>query len=157
MVYFLLFLFSFQYFQLVTLPGLFNFFLSIFSFSSTLRLFLVLYLSLFLYMNMQIAHLPMTQFWSTDSALRECPSPLSNMLMSKVISILLRGEGHSRRAESVLQNCECPSPLSNMLMSEVISILLRGEGHLHRAESVLQNCVMGRCAICIFMYCYRWL
>ena len=29
---------------------------------------------------MQIAHLPMTQFWSTDSALRECPSPLSNML-----------------------------------------------------------------------------
>ena len=23
-----------------------------------------------------------------------------------------------------------------------------------RAESVLQNCVMGRCAICIFMYCY---
>ena len=35
-------------------------------------------------MNMQIAHLPMTQFWSTDSALRECPSPLSNMLMSEV-------------------------------------------------------------------------
>ena len=25
---------------------------------------------------------------------------------------------------------------------------------MHRAESVLQNCVMGRCAICIFMYCY---
>ena len=37
----------------------------------------------------------------------------------------------------------------------LISIWLRGEGHLHRAESVLQNCVMGRCAICIFMYCYR--
>ena len=35
-------------------------------------------------MNMQIAHLPMTQFWSTDSALRECPSPLGNMLMSEV-------------------------------------------------------------------------
>ena len=33
---------------------------------------------------MQIAHLPMTQFWSTDSALRECPSPLGNMLMSEV-------------------------------------------------------------------------
>ena len=27
---------------------------------------------------------------------------------------------------------------------------------MHRAESVLQNCVMGRCAICIFMYCYNW-
>ena len=26
---------------------------------------------------------------------------------------------------------------------------------MHRAESVLQNCVMGRCAICIFIYCYR--
>ena len=26
---------------------------------------------------------------------------------------------------------------------------------MHRAESVLQNCVMGRCAICIFMYCYK--
>ena len=25
---------------------------------------------------------------------------------------------------------------------------------MRRAESVLQNCVMGRCAICIFMYCY---
>ena len=35
-------------------------------------------------MNMQIAHLPMTQFWSTDSALHEWPSPHSNMLMSKV-------------------------------------------------------------------------
>ena len=30
----------------------------------------------------------------------------------------------------------------------------RGQGHSRRAESVLQNCVMGRCAICIFMYCY---
>ena len=30
-------------------------------------------------MNMQIAHLPMTQFWSTDSALRERPSPLDNL------------------------------------------------------------------------------
>ena len=29
---------------------------------------------------MQIAHLPMTQFWSTDSALRERPSPLSILL-----------------------------------------------------------------------------
>ena len=35
-------------------------------------------------MNMQIAHLPMTQFWSTDSALRERPSPHSYMLMSGV-------------------------------------------------------------------------
>ena len=35
-------------------------------------------------MNMQIAHLPMTQFWSTDSALCERPSPLGNMLMSEV-------------------------------------------------------------------------
>ena len=35
-------------------------------------------------MNMQKAHLPMTQFWSTDSALCECPSPLSHMLMSEV-------------------------------------------------------------------------
>ena len=26
---------------------------------------------------------------------------------------------------------------------------------MHRAESVLQNCVMGRCAICIFIYCYN--
>ena len=33
---------------------------------------------------MQIAHLPMTKFWSTDSALCECPSPHSYMLMSKV-------------------------------------------------------------------------
>ena len=33
---------------------------------------------------MQIAHLPMTQFWSTDSALCKCPSPLSYMLMSEV-------------------------------------------------------------------------
>ena len=35
-------------------------------------------------MNMQMAHLPMTQFWSTDSALGECPSPHSCMLMSEV-------------------------------------------------------------------------
>ena len=40
-------------------------------------------------------------------------------------------------------------------LTSLISILPRGEGHLHRAESVLQNCVMGRCAICIFMYCYN--
>ena len=40
-------------------------------------------------------------------------------------------------------------------LTSLISIWLRGEGHLHRAESVLQTCVMGRCAICIFMYCYR--
>ena len=40
-------------------------------------------------------------------------------------------------------------------LTSLISIWLRGEGHLHRAESVLQNCVMGRCAICIFMYCYK--
>ena len=33
---------------------------------------------------MQIAHLAMTQFWSTDSALCERPSPHSYMLMSKV-------------------------------------------------------------------------
>ena len=33
---------------------------------------------------MQIAHLPMTQFWSTDSALHKCPSPHSYMLMSKI-------------------------------------------------------------------------
>ena len=39
-------------------------------------------------------------------------------------------------------------------LTSLISILPRGEGHLRRAESVLQNCVMGRCAICIFMYCY---
>ena len=39
-------------------------------------------------------------------------------------------------------------------LTSLISIWLRGEGHLCRAESVLQNCVMGRCAICIFMYCY---
>ena len=38
--------------------------------------------------------------------------------------------------------------------TSLISIWLRGEGHSCRAESVLQNCVMGRCAICIFMYCY---
>ena len=31
-------------------------------------------------MNMQIAHLPMTQFWSTDSALCKWPSPHSYML-----------------------------------------------------------------------------
>ena len=36
----------------------------------------------------------------------------------------------------------------------LISIQLWGEGRLHRAESVLQNCVMGRCAICIFIYYY---
>ena len=35
-------------------------------------------------MNMQIAHLPMTQFWSTDSALHERPSAHSYMLMSEV-------------------------------------------------------------------------
>ena len=35
-------------------------------------------------MNMQIVHLPMTQFWSIDSAPRERPSPLSYMLMSEV-------------------------------------------------------------------------
>ena len=36
-------------------------------------------------MNMQIAHLPMAQFWSTDSALcMTCPSPHSYMLMTKV-------------------------------------------------------------------------
>ena len=39
-------------------------------------------------------------------------------------------------------------------LTSLISILLRGEGRSHRAESVLQNCVMGRRAICIFMYCY---
>ena len=39
-------------------------------------------------------------------------------------------------------------------LTSLISILPRGEGRSHRAESVLQNCVMGRCAICIFMYCY---
>ena len=39
-------------------------------------------------------------------------------------------------------------------LTSLISILLRGEGRSRRAESVLQNCVMGRCAICIFMYCY---
>ena len=39
-------------------------------------------------------------------------------------------------------------------LTSLISILPRGEGHSRRAESVLQNCVMGRCAICIFMYCY---
>ena len=35
-------------------------------------------------MNMQMAHLPMTQFWSTDSALCKLPSPHSSMLMSEV-------------------------------------------------------------------------
>ena len=35
-------------------------------------------------MNMQLAHLPMTQFWSTDSALYMHPSPHSYMLMSEV-------------------------------------------------------------------------
>ena len=35
-------------------------------------------------MNMQIAHLPMTQFWSTDSALCVRPLPHSYMLMSEV-------------------------------------------------------------------------
>ena len=39
-------------------------------------------------------------------------------------------------------------------LTSLIGIWLRGEGRLRRAESVLQNCVMGRCAICIFMYCY---
>ena len=32
----------------------------------------------------KLAHLPMTQFWSTDSALHKWPSPHSSMLMSKV-------------------------------------------------------------------------
>ena len=35
-------------------------------------------------MNMQMAHMPMTQFWSTDSSLCKWPSPHSYMLMSKV-------------------------------------------------------------------------
>ena len=35
-------------------------------------------------MNMQMAHLPMTQFWSTGSALHKQPSPHSYMLMSEV-------------------------------------------------------------------------
>ena len=39
-------------------------------------------------------------------------------------------------------------------LTSLISIQLWGDGRLRRAESVLQNCVMGRCAICIFMYCY---
>ena len=49
-------------------------------------------------MNMQIAHLPMTQFWSTDSALCKRPSPHSYM-------------------HSALH--KWPSPHSYMLMSKV--------------------------------------